>query len=815
MEISRTSFRSAFLSDLRFAARSLRKTPTFTAAAVVALMLGIGATTAILSVVNAVLLRPLPYANANQLVVVLHDGRNPVAPANFNDWRLQTRSFSAMGAAEAWTPDATGGDNPEAIAALHVTPGMFPMLGVAPLIGRAFTADEDRQGNDHVLVLGYGLWQRRFGGDRNVLGKTLALNGETYTIVGVMPKTFQFAPFWVTRAEMWAPLSLTTRLASRDGQSLRVFARLRDGVSLDQSRADVGAVTAILERQFPGTNRNVVVTPLKEMVVGSIETPLLVLFVAVAFVLLIACANVAHMLLARATSRRAELAVRTALGASRGRIVAQLLTESALLATVGGVLGIGVAFFGVRALVAASPSIIPRVASVTIDARVLMITLAITALTAVMFGLVPALRAARVDLVSPLRAADRSGNAADRGRLRSVLVASEFSLALVLLIAAGLMIRTFIALRHVDGGFDPRGVMTMTVSTSGTPAADSSRHAAFYADALTRVRATPGITAASYINHLPLGGDVWGFRFLIEGQPIPRPGERPRATYRVVFPQYFSAMHIPLLQGRDVAETDRLDAPPVVVVNEYLARTHWPNQSAIGKRISVGDSTWITVVGVVKNAVQDNWSAPPTEEIYLPFAQSPSYVRGTGASRSMALVARTSCDAESCDASLIAPRLRDAIHSIEPHAPISSVTTMSDLVDSATAESRFYVTLLGAFSAIAMILAAVGIYGVMSYAVSRRSREIGIRIALGADPMLVLRGVVREGLTLATCGAAVGVVLSLVLARAMRGVLFGVSPNDVATFATVTSSLLIVALAASVIPARRATRIDPLRALRE
>jgi putative ABC transport system permease protein len=355
----------------------------------------------------------------------------------------------------------------------------------------------------------------------------------------------------------------------------------------------------------------------------------------------------------------------------------------------------------------------------------------------------------------------------------------------------------------------------MTISTSGTPAADSSRHAAFYVDALERVKGVPGVLGASYINHLPLAGDNWGFPFRLEGKPVPRPGESPRATYRVVFPGYFATMRLPILQGRDIAETDRMDAPPVVVINEFMARTHWPGQNVIGKRIAVGDTTWITVVGVVKNAVRENWSAPPEEEMYLPFFQSPSYMKGTGASRSMTLVARTACEAPACDASTFAPRLRDAVHGAEPHAPISAVATMSALVADVTADSRFFVVLLAAFAGVALVLAAVGIYGVMSYAVSRRTREIGIRIALGAEPSLVLRGVVGEGMRLAVFGAAAGLVLSAGLTRMMQGLLYGVGPNDLVTFAAVCGALFLVALSASAIPALRATRIDPLEALRE
>lgn len=799
------------LRDLRYAARSLRSAPSFTITAVLALALGIGATSAILSVVNGVLLRPLAYADADRLVVLLHDGRNPVAPANFIDWRAQTHSFTDVAAAEYWTPDVTGDDDPESIYALRLTGTMFSMLGVSPTLGRTFTVAEAHTGADRVAVIGFGLWQRRFGGDPGVVGKTIALNGQPYSIIGVMPKSFQFAPFWARKAELWAPLSLDDRTTSRGGSSLRVFARLKPGVTLDAARSDVRDVTARLEREYPGSNRNVVVTPLKEQVVGAVRTPLLVLFGAVAFVVLAACANVAHMLLVRASARRREIAVRTALGATRGRLIGQLFTESILLAAIGGAAGIAFALWAVRVLVAASPSVIPRIATVSVDARVLMMALVVTAATALLFGLVPAIRSTRVRLAETFRDGDHSSSdGRDRARSRGVLVASEFALALVLLIGTGLMVRTFVALEHIDPGFNPNGVVSMIVSTSGTPANDTARHAQFYVDALERVKAAPGIAEASYINHLPIAGDLWGFRFTVEGRPTPRPGEGPSAAYRVVFPGYFSTMRIPILSGRDVAATDRAGAPRVVVINELMAKTHWPGQSALGKRISLDDSTWTTVVGVVKNVVRSDWSAPPAEEVYLPFAQQHGYVTG----RSMTLVARVACATGDCDASVAAPSIRAAVRSVEQKAPISALATMSSVVADATAAQRFYLVLLASFAAIAISLAAVGIYGVMSYTVSRRRQEIGIRVALGADPRRVVGVVLRQGLELAAVGAGVGIVAAAGLTRLMRGILYGVTPHDVVTFAAVTAILLIVALVATLVPAYRAARIDPLTALR-
>ena len=802
------------LRDFRFAARTLAKTPAFTVAAVLALALGIGATTSILSVVRSVLLRPLAYADADRLVVLLHDGRNPVSPRNFADWRGQTRSFADMAAAEYWSPDLTGGADPTQVTALHITSRMLPMLGVAPALGRMFSSAEDQPGNEHVVILGYGFWQREFAGRSDVLGARLSLDGTIYTVVGVMPKTFQFAPFWATRAELWAPLVLANRV--NDGESLRIFARLAPGVTLDRARADIRAVTARLEAADPGTNRNVVVTPLKEKVVGDIRTPLLTLFVAVTFVLLIACANVAHMLLARANARQREITLRTALGATRARIVGQMLVESVLLAFVGGMTGLALAAWGVRALVAASPAIIPRVASVTVDGGVLLIAAGISAATVVVFGLLPAFRAARVDLAEAFRDGDRaSSDGRARAGVRDALVASEFALALVLLVGAGLMIRTLGALQRIDPGMDPRDVVSMIVSTAGTPAADSARHADFYVNSLARIRAVPGVVSASYINHRPFDGDMWGFAFRIEGAPRPRRGDWPTATYRVAFPGYFATMRIPILRGRDIAETDRQGAPGVIVINEFMAKTHWgPGVDPIGQRVTLDDSTWLTVIGIVKNHVRERLSAPPEEEMFLPFAQSRAYLQGTGASRAVTLVARVACPRSECNAAAFAAPIREAIRSVERDAPVSAVTTLSALARSATAESRFYLTLLMAFAIIAVMLAAVGVYGVMAYSVSRRTHEIGIRIALGAEPTSVMRAIVGRGISVAGVGAAAGLAVAFALTRLMRGILYGVSPTDPWTFAAVTALLIGVALVATLAPAMRATRIDPLVALR-
>ena len=505
--------------DLRYGVRSLVRTPGFAIIAIVALALGIGANTAIFSVVNAVLLRPLAYKDAGSLVTILHDGHDPVAVANYVDWRDQCRSFQSMAAAEYWRPNITRSDPPEHLLGLHVTQNLFPMLGVEPLLGRVFISGEDRKGFEHEVVLSYVLWMRRFAGDPGVLGRDITLDGETYTVVGVMPRDFKFAPFWAMHAELWVPAAFGDRVRDRGGNSLRVFARLKPGITLARARAEIVTVTARLERLYPGSNRGVQVTPLKEKVVGDIQTPLLMLLGACGFVLLIACANVAHMLLARTSDRQKEIAVRTALGAARSRIVAQFLTENLLLAVLGAGAGCLLALVGTRLLVVLSPGYIPRVETVGLDSRVLIFLLAVTTLTAILFGLVPAMHATVGSLGGALKQSGRGGgDGLWRNRMRSFFVASEFALAFMLLIGAGLMIRSFSALEAVDPGFNPENVLSMVVSVAGSNEALPEHRAVFYRQLLERVRALPGVQSAGAINHLPLRGDMWGWPFLIQGR---------------------------------------------------------------------------------------------------------------------------------------------------------------------------------------------------------------------------------------------------------------------------------------------------------
>jgi len=808
------------LLDVRYAVRTLIRRPAFTVVAVIALALGIGATTAIFSVVNGVLLRPLPYTDPDALVAVLHDTRDPVAPANYLDWKRQNTVFSTMGAAQYWSGNVSG-DAPERVQGLQVTSDVLAMTGVRPLIGRLLRPEDDAPSGELPVVLSWGYWQRRFAGRRDVLGQQLLVDGTSYTVVGVMPRGFDFPMFWATGVQMWAPLALGERASSRQGQSLRIFARLAPGTSLGAARAQMATITANLEKAFPGTNRDVTVTPLDTMVVGNVRSALLVLLGAVGFVLLIACANVAHMLLARATARHREMTVRLALGASRGRLLRQLLTESVVLAFVGGAIGVMLARGGLQALVALAGNSVPRAAGISLDPWVLAFTVVVSLLTGLGFGLLPALRVSRSEMSEALRDGARgSTESGKRGRVRSVLVGSEIALALMLLTGAGLAIRSFVALRAIDPGFDPHGVLSAEISLKGTAEAAPGSRLTFYTTALERVRQLPRVESASLINHVPIAGDIWGLQFIVDGRPRPQPGDVPRAAYRSVFPGYFQTMRLPILRGRDVTEADRLGAPMVVVVNDFLARRYWPNEDAIGKRIALdpgtGQPQWMTVVGVVKNGVQADWASPASEEVFLPYLQDRQYLESDGGHVAyMTLVARASCPTSSrCNPAALAPAVRDVIGSLDRAVPVTGVQTMDDVVSGANARPRFTLVLLATFAAVALVLAAVGIYGVISYAVSRRTHEIGVRMALGATPRNVVRLIIGQGMRVVMAGVVAGLIGALLVTRLMTNVVYGVRVTDPLTYGAVALLLTVVALLASYIPARRATRIDPLTSMR-
>ena len=794
------------LNDLRYAFRMMLKHRVFTCVAVLALGLGIGANTAIFSVINAVVLRPLPYRNPEQLVTVLHTGTKPVAPANYFDLAAQSQSFASIAAAQWWEPNLTGREEPEHLRGLQLTAQMFQVLGVEPVLGRTFTAGEDQPGRERVVVLSNRLWQRRFGGDANVVGQQVTFDGESYTIIGVMPPDFQFAPFWATNAELWAPLNLAARANDRGGQSLRVFARLKPDVPRAMAQAEVATIFRRLEEEHPETNKGLalVVEPLHEQVVGKTRPALLILFGAVSFVLLIACANVANLMLARATSRQKEIALRTALGASSRRIARQLLTESVLIALIGGVFGLLLSIAGMKALLALGPDSLPRLQTIELDLPTLGVTFGLSVITGLLFGLAPVLQTRKWNWQESLKESTR-GSSSGRGRVnaRRLLVVAEVALALMLLVGGGLMVRSFARLRAVDPGFAPDHLLTMTISLAGSAHSTAPKRVAFFNDLLQRVDSLPGVQSASAINHLPLGGDVWTVPFFVEGRPAPAPGEKQGAVYRIVRPDYFRTMGATLLKGRDFTAHDDDTAQPVVIVNEPFARRNWPNEDPLGKRIRVSDDEELReIVGVVKALKQDQWTAEPNLEVYLPHLQA-------AAPRALTLVVRSSGDPLA-----VVGAIENQVWSIDKNLPVSEIRTMHEVIAGSIEQHRFNLFLLGLFAFVALVLALVGIYGVMSESVNARTHEIGIRMALGARATDVLGMVVRQGMTLAVIGIAIGLFGAFWLTRFMATLLYEISPTDSFTFLLIPLLVALVVLCACLIPARRATKVDPLVALR-
>jgi predicted permease len=805
--------------DLRFAVRALLRTPGFTAVALLAIALGIGANSAIFSVVNAVLLRPLPYREPERLVTVLHDApdlperikrQGPVSPADYLDWRAESQVFERIAAVQAGTGNAsvsailTGRGAPEAVTAMSVTADLFPLLGVSPALGRAFVDGDDQPGATPVAVLSDGLWRRRFGADAGLVGQTVSLDGKSFTVAGIMPPGFQFAPFWFTQAELWLPLVLGdpahNRLADRDGRSLRVFGRLRPGIVLGQAQAEMDLIWRGLERRHPDSDSHlsVVVDPLHEKVVRGVRRPLLVLLAAVAFVLLIGCANVANLLLARAAVRRKELGLRTALGASRGRLVRQLLAESLLLALVGGALGVLLAQAGIDLLLALGPRNLPRLEGVRLDGRVLGFTGALALLTGLIFGVVPALQASR-GVGESLREGGRGGTEGlARNRLRSLLVVTEVALALMLATAAGLMIRSFVRLQAVDAGFDPHPLVAMVVPAP----ADGARRLPFFDELLARVRALPGVWSVSAVNHLPIDGDVWATSYVLEDRPAPRPGDEPNAVYRITRPGYVETMGMSLRRGRDFTAFDKEGTPPVMMVNETFARRAWPGAEALGQRVRYGETSH-QVVGVLKDARQKDWTAAIMPEMYLADLQHPA--RGY-----LTVVVRTA----GAPAGL-SVQLQREVTALDANLPPPAIIQMDQAISRALWQPRFNLLLLNLFAALALVLAAVGIYGVMAYSVNRRTREIGVRVALGATAAQVHRLVVGQGMLLTAIGVLVGLAGALGTTRVMASLVYGVGTTDPATFAIIPVVLLAVGFLACWLPARRATRVDPMIALRQ
>ena len=812
LESGRSNVLADLLHDLRYAARTLLKNPAFTVVAVIALALGIGANTAIFSVVNTVLLRPLPYKDPERLVMVWEEAakhgypRDVPTAANFIDWRDQNQVFEGMAAMTEASFNLTGTGDPERLEGNRVSAALFPLLGVEPQLGRVFTAAEDQPGSQRVVLMSYGLWQRRFGGDPTIVGKAITLNGRSYTVVGVMPARFHFPNI---TDQVWVPMAFSPQLAAdRTTHYLRVLARLKPGVTLSQAQTEMSTIATRLQQQYPQTNTDIgaVITSLQEQLVGDIRPALLILLGAVALVLLIACANVANLLLARAAVRQKEIAVRVALGARRWRLIRQFLTESLLLSTVAGIVGLAIAYGGLILLRSFIPENISQAREISIDFRVLGFTLLVSVATGVIFGLAPAIQAVRFNQIETLKEGGRdAATGSSSKRLRSLLVTAEVAISLVLLIGAGLLINSFLRLRNVDPGFRVDHLLTMNFVLPVPKYQDAERRSAFYKELIQRVEALAGVRSAAVTTNLPLYPGENSITMVFEGRPEPPPGQEPIIVTRIISPEYFDTLGIPLLKGRQLTEQDTRTSPKVVVISETMARRYWPNEDAIGKRIALAKvktpDDWIHVVGVVKD-VRQRLTVDSKPQMYLSHQQADFFAPQD-------LVVRTDVD----PSSLAAP-VRNAVWQIDKDQPVSDISTMEEILTDSIARQRFSMLLFAIFATVALVLASVGIYGVMSYSVAQRTHEIGIRMALGAQTGAVLKLAVWYGMKLVGIGIVIGLIAAFALTRVMATLLFGVKATDPTTFTVISLLFVCVAAIASYVPARRATKVDPMIALR-
>ncbi|HVX40322.1 MAG TPA: ABC transporter permease [Gemmatimonadaceae bacterium] len=806
----------AWLRDIGYSLRRLRKAPVFTAIVIVTLALGIGANTAIFTVVNAVLLRPLPYRSPEQLVTIEHfypdlNGMEaPVSARGFRDYRDKTHSFGAVAVETGFGANLTGTGSPERVPGVRVSGDWFQVLGVAPALGRALTRDDDVPGREHVVVLSHGLWLRLFAG-RNVLGQQIELNDEPYQIVGVMPDGFH--SYFSRNAEFFVPLALDAAAFARGytNEYLNATARLRGGVSVDRAQAEMTTFASNLKRANPNNfspRWTIKVRSLDDLATAKIRPALLVLLGAVGFVLLIACANVANLLLARAAIRVKEIAIRAALGADRGALVRQLLTESVLLSLTGGVLGLVLAESSVKSLVALNPNL-PRAAEIHVDGRVMIFTLVVSVITGLLFGLAPSLQASRANLQETLRDGTRGGAAELAGRgVRRALVVAEVALALTLLTGAGLLIRSVVRLENVNPGFDPHHVLVFNLNLPNVKYGNDTARVQFLQELLPKLSAAPGVQAAGVTSVIPFGGGWSTSSFEIEGLTVPPGQNGPWGDIRIVSPGFFSALRIPLVRGRLFDQQDTPASQPVAVIDEQFVKKYFPNTDPIGKRITFGpargktDSTWITIVGVVGHAAHEGLDAEPRIQYYFPATQAPL--------RAMTVALRTAGDPAS-----VLSSARQAVQSVDRELPLAGVNTLDQLVENSVGQRRLSMILLVAFSIIAIVLASIGIYGVTSYSVTQRTRELGIRMALGAARSRVLALVIGQGMALAALGVAIGLLAAFALTRLLASQLFGVGATDPATFLSTAGALVLVAFAATVVPALRATRVDPVVALRD
>jgi len=807
------------LQDLRYGVRMLLKQPAFTVVAVIALALGIGANTAIFSVVNAILLRPLNYKDSERLVQINHnypklDLKASVSAIGYSHYRDHCDAFEAIGAASFWPVNLTETGDPERLQGMAVTHTFLPMLGIEPARGRVFGAEEDQPGGNRVVVLSDGLWRRRFAGDPNLVGNTIRLNGEQYTVIGVMPPSFQFGREFAQPIDLYSPIAFTPEQLDPNrwrNEFLFVIAKLKANVTLERAQAEMDTIAANIRQEYFGegdandpSSWGLLLRSMREIVVGEIRPALLVLLAAVAFVLLIACANVANLLLARAALRHKEIAIRSALGAGRGRVIRQLLTESVLLATVGGAIGLALAYWGIGALLSLNEGGIPRSNEIGIDARVLLFTVGVSLLTGVLFGLFPAWQTSKTDLHAVLKEGGRSGSA--QRSVRGLFVVVEVAAALVLLVVAGLLLKSFQKLQEVNPGFRPDHLLTMQIALPANRYKEPQQVDAFFVQALEKINALPGIESAGVSTSLPMSGSGSSGSFTIEGRTV-APGEMsPWGNRWFAGATYFQTMGIRLLKGRYFDDRDVREAPQVAIIDETMERKFWADEDPIGKRISFqrdpqGNPIWREVVGVVGHVKHKGLEGDSPVQYYIPHRQVPV--------NSVFLVARTAVDPAS-----LAGAVRGSIQEVDRELPVFRVTTMERMVADSMTQRRFMMTLLGVFAFVALILASVGLYGVMSYSVTHRTNEIGIRMALGARVTNVLAMVVGQGMKLSLAGVAIGLPFAFALTWVMRSLLFGVSSADPLTYALVALVLVAVSLLACYVPARRATKVDPMEALR-
>ena len=794
--------------DLQYALRTLARNPGFACVSILALGLGIGANSAIFTVVNSVLLQPLHFDKPEQLIVVrernLKSGfpQFSLSPGNYLDFRGHNHSFSGIAAFGGRGFNLAGGTQPERLRGARVTVDFFQVLGRTPILGRTFTARENQFGAPLVAILSYGLWQRRFAGDRGALGQTLKMNEELYTVVGVMPADFEFPG----RTEVWAPLTMDTQnWQQRGGHYLGGVGRLKDGVTLAAAQADLNIIAARAEQQFPASNAgwDTTLKTLQEQTVGNVRPAMITLTAAVAFVLLIACVNLANLLLSRSSSRRREMGIRSSLGAGRGRLIRQLLTESVLLGLLGAVFGLLLAKLGTGLLVNLNPNILPRAKDISLDARALAFTGAIAVLTGLLFGLAPAIHMAKTDLMASLRDGGR-GNAIGfrRNRLRSVLVAGEVALALVLLSGAGLLMRSFYRLESMDPGFDPHGLMTFHVNLPGAKYKTDESQAAFYRRAVERIRAVPGVSAAGAAQIFPLSGDDYVLSFTQIGKPPVQPGNEPSAAYYAATPGYISALHIPLKAGRDFTEHDNTAGTPVAIISETMAQQFYRNENPLGQQIQMGNgSKPAEIVGIAGDVRDQELESKGRAAVYEPAAQVPF--------TSMYFGVRTEGD----PAALITG-VRAVMRELDSELPLDAVGTVDALVSTSLSQRRFAMLLMAVFAGLALVLAMVGIYGVISYSVTQATQEIGIRMALGAGRAHVLRIVFGYAGVLIAAGVVAGIGAAILTGRLLSTQLFEIKAADPLTLAAVSLMLAATGFAASMIPAWRALRVDPLVALR-